>query len=162
MPIFLIRYLISIYLLGTHPFYVGITEINYNKNIDNLEITLRLFTDDFENALRNRSGLNILLSNEEALQKYSPLIESYIKEKLRVSFSDKAGEIIFLGSEIDDEAIWSYLEVKNIHGASDIIIRNEIFFELFDTQMHLIHFNIAGKKKSYQLNRKNPEAKFTR
>lgn len=161
MLIFLTSQLISIYLLVFHPFYVGITEVYYNKNSKSLEITLKLFTDDFENALSKHSGRNILLNCDEAIQKYAPLLESYINEKLGIRLAGQKAQLIYLGSEVDDEAIWNYLEVKNIGGLSEIIIRNEIFFEIFENQMHLVHFNVAGKKKSYQLNRRKPEATYS-
>jgi vacuolar-type H+-ATPase subunit F/Vma7 len=162
MHIFLSKCLISIYFMGFHPFYVGITEINYNESSHSLEITLRFFTDDFENALSKHSDMNILLTHEDALQKYAPQIERYIKEKLEIILAGKKAHLNYVGSESDEEAIWTYLEVKNIREISEVLIRNEIFFELFDTQMHLVHFNVAGKKKSYQLNRRKPEAKFSR
>ena len=43
-----------------HPFYIAMTDINFNKQDKALEVSVRIFTDDFESALRkHHSGINI-------------------------------------------------------------------------------------------------------
>lgn len=44
-------FLISAFSL-LHPFFVSMTDIKYNPNDKDLEISVRIFTDDLENVLR--------------------------------------------------------------------------------------------------------------
>ncbi|HXL58320.1 MAG TPA: DUF6702 family protein, partial [Chitinophagaceae bacterium] len=42
-----------------HPFFVSMTDINYNSKEKELEISVRIFTDDFENTLRKYHSTKI-------------------------------------------------------------------------------------------------------
>ena len=48
----LYQWLIVAYTALIHPFFVSMTDINYNDNNKSLEISVRIFTDDLENTLR--------------------------------------------------------------------------------------------------------------
>lgn len=62
-----------------HPFYVTVTEISHNAGDKNLEISCKIFTDDFETALLKENGVKIDLSNVRDKQVADKQIAEYLK-----------------------------------------------------------------------------------
>ena len=50
--------------LGNHPIYVSVVEIEHNAFAKTLEISCKLFTDDFEKQLRNSYKVHVDLLDE--------------------------------------------------------------------------------------------------
>lgn len=141
-----------------HPFYLSVTEINYDTKQSDLQISVRIFTDDLENTLRNSSSTKIDLLNKDKYQEMSKLVNQYVHSKFNIKIDGK--EIIYkwLGYERDEDAIWIYFESSKLPKPSKIEVDNKLLYELYDEQMNIVKVNIAGKKQSSKLN--NPNFRF--
>ena len=63
---------------AVHKYYVSITQIEYVKEKQSVQIISRIFIDDFEKLLRKRYDESITLDNGQD----EKLIDSYIKKYL--------------------------------------------------------------------------------
>mgnify|MGYP000135582919 CR=1 FL=1 len=66
---------------ATHEFYVSICNIQHNTEAATLEITLKIFTDDFEKALEQDSGKALHLGTPKEDSKADELIRDYLQKK---------------------------------------------------------------------------------
>ncbi len=143
-------------MTSAHPFYVSICEINYNTTSKSLEISLRIFTDDLENALQDWGAGKLYLGEVNEIEKADSVLEDYIFKVLSIELDQKKTNLEFLGKEVEQELTWIYLEAKNIADFEKISITNRLLFQSLPGQTNLIHVNKHQEIKSLLLTKNNP------
>ena len=63
-----------------HEFYVSITEIRYNAGTERFEVSMRIFPDDLDRALLERTGIHTRLATELEHMKADSLLMLYLLE----------------------------------------------------------------------------------
>lgn len=142
---------------GIHPLYISVTEIEHNTREKTLEVSCKIFTDDFEKTLRqNYMGKVDLLqpADKAAMNK---LVSDYVKTHLSISVDGKAVTMEFIGYEQQEEGIQSYYQVTNIPSLKRIDVSDTILYEYKKEQMSIVHVIVNGNRKSLRLN--NPDSK---
>ena len=147
----LLNYIFSVLLflqITFHPFFISLTEIRYNPKEKSLEISQKVFRDDLENALTGqyKSKVNFLApGNKVELEKK---IKKYILENNDISVNGEKLVLRYLGYELEEEAIWFYLEAQKVPFPKTADIRNSILHKNFDTQQNIINFYLGKNPKS--------------
>ncbi|MCK5538416.1 MAG: hypothetical protein KAI79_16435, partial [Bacteroidales bacterium] len=131
-----------------HKFYLSLTEIRYSEQENALQIAVKLFTDDLENAINNEFTKNIKLSNTTNSELQNKAIEEYLQGHFKVKVNGKTGQLHYLGSETELEATWCYIEIENIKKLKQLSVENDIFLELFEEQSNIINFIYNNKTRS--------------
>ncbi len=145
-----------------HPIYVSVTEINHNPVDKNLEIACKIFTDDFETVLTRATGAKIDLFHPADTALTGRQISQYIGKHLNIRVDGKPATLSFLGFERELDAVWSFFEVKNLTAAPrSIAIKNDLLYENFREQIHLMHVTVGGKRKSTKLDYPETDANFS-
>ncbi len=136
-----------------HKFYVSVSSVNYSKKEKALQVTSRIFIDDFEALLNERYGLVTELATAKEDKSVDEYVAKYLKSKMSFWVDDKEVAFTFLGKEYDDDVMVCYLEITNIDLAivKKLKIENRILFDLYEEQQNIVHFKINGKKKSFVL-----------
>lgn len=136
-----------------HKFYVSVTNIGYSEKDSALQITTRIFIDDFENVLGERYGVQTHLATKKESDQANMYIERYLKSKFVLRINGKNTAYSFLGKKYDNDLMICYLEIADIdsQNLSSIEVQNEILTDLFDEQQNIVHFKINGTKKSFVL-----------
>jgi hypothetical protein len=137
-----------------HPFHVSICEINHNAAKQRVEIIHKIFWDDLEEGLEKMTGKYVNVSSPADPEELQKLIAEYIGKRVSISLDGKKREVIFIGSELEEDAMWCYMEIENISSFQSIEIQNGILMEIFDDQMNLIHVENKGKLKSLRFNQR--------
>lgn len=145
---------------SAHPFYVTVTEINYNAKDKTLEISCKMFLDDFEKTLSALSKASVDLTNIKDKAKVDKLVSDYIATHLQLKVDGKPVSLQYVGFEKESEAAWCYLQVNNVTSVKKIEIRNTLLFEKFDSQISIMHVTVNGTRKSTRLNKPDAVAKF--
>jgi hypothetical protein len=144
-----------------HPLYVSVTEINHNAADKNLEISCKVFTDDFEKTLTNIYHTKVDLSAPANKSEADKMVKEYIKSHLQLKLDGKPVTLEYVGFEKENDAIWSYFQVSNTAVApKKIEITNSILYESYDKQMNLMHVSVNGNRKSTRINYPDKEAVF--
>ncbi|SEO66941.1 DUF6702 family protein [Niastella yeongjuensis] len=144
-----------------HPLFVSVTEMNYNAADKDLEISCKIFTDDFEKTLSNVFHTKVDISAPANKKENDRLVNEYIKTHLQLKLDNKMVTLTFVGFEKENDAVWSYFEVDNTATApKKIDVVNTILYESYDKQMNLMHVTVAGNRKSTRLNYPDKEASF--
>lgn len=136
---------------AVHPVYVSVTHIDHNQKEKTLEITCRVFTNDYEKVLRKLyKGKVDLLANTQK-QRMDSLTAAYMLSHLQLTVNGKKVVPEFLGFEQETDGILNYLEVAGIDSVNDITMLNTILYDLWEKQENVIHVTAGGKRKSIRL-----------
>lgn len=143
-------------LLGLfHPFFVSVTEINHNAKEKVLEISCKLFLDDTEKALKKQLNTAVELTSPKDPKKAQQQISDYVKKHLSVKIDGKPVILEFVGYEVEGASLWSYFQVKNIASVQKIEVSNNLLYEMYDSQISIVHAQVGNNKKSTRVT--NPE-----
>jgi hypothetical protein len=144
-----------------HDYHASITDVKYNPKTQNLEVALRVFTDDLENALSVRNKGKVAYSSQS--EKVKQYLADYLEAS--VSFELVKGKPLkqrFVGSEEETDVVWLYFEVPvQSTSLSQLYVKNRVFTELFNDQMNVVNINYKGKTSSVLLQKNDVEKKLT-
>lgn len=141
-----------IFGMWAHPLHVSVTEIEYDERESELEIMMRIFTDDLENAIRLQQNINDLdILNPPKGLTTDKLVGSYILTHFAIGLDGKIQDIRYLGQEHEGEAVVCYLLVSKVKKWNKVEVTNDVLCELFDDQSNLIHVTIGETVKSLRL-----------
>lgn len=141
-----------------HPLHVSVTEINHNATDKTLEISCKLFTDDFEKVLTQNYKTKVDLINPPDRPAMDKLVSDFIQKRLIIKADSKGVQFSYLGFERDNDVIYSYFQVDNIASVKKLEITNHLMYELFTDQINLMHIIVDGKRKSVKLDYPQKEA----
>jgi hypothetical protein len=144
----------------THPFHVSTTEINHNATDKSLEISCRIFIDDFETCLSKIYHTKADLSAASMKTSMDTLVKKYISSHLQIKADGKAMPVKYLGFEKQDEAVYAYFESDNIATVKKVDVTNSILYDLYDDQISIIHVIVRGNRKSTKLDNPAKQASF--
>ncbi|WP_343522508.1 DUF6702 family protein [Pedobacter sp.] len=142
-----------------HPLHVSTTEINFNAKDKSLEVSCRIFSDDFEAILAKLYKQKIDLSNADMKTEMDGLVKKYLLSHLQLKANGKAAVLNYIGFEIDHEATNIYLEVEKIPAIRSVEVNDTILYDMFDDQMSIVHVVKGSMRKSTKI--LYPEKKFT-
>ncbi|MEZ4970000.1 MAG: DUF6702 family protein [Flavobacteriaceae bacterium] len=140
-----------------HKFYISVTSVEYSERYRAIQLTTRIFIDDFDQVLLERYGVKGNLATKEESAMADSYIEKYLKEKFIVEINGKQVDYDFLGKVYDNDIMICYVEVPeiNMESTSTISLRNEVLMDLFEDQKNVVHFKLGNQKKSFVLIREN-------
>lgn len=146
---------------SSHPFHVSVTELDHNASDKTLEISCKIFTDDFETILAKNYKAKVDLINPPNKPAMDSLIKKYIFSHLSIRINGKPVTFSYVGYENEKEAAYGYIEVSNVPSVQKLEITNTILFDKFDDQVNIMHIKVNGNRKSTKLNYPEKEASFT-
>jgi hypothetical protein len=140
---------------NTHPYFVSVTEIEHNATDKSIEISCKIFTDDFEKTLRStyHTKIDLLHPNNKAAMEI--IVHDYIKNHVQIIVNEKRLQLEFLGYEQQQESIASFYQVTNIAAVKKIDITNTILYSYSPMQINIVHAIVGGQRQSTKLT--NPE-----
>ncbi|MEQ1552667.1 MAG: DUF6702 family protein [Ferruginibacter sp.] len=160
MQNFIVKSLLVVVLsfFGTkekHPIFMSVTELEYNAKEKLLEISCKIFTDDFEKTLRIVYNTKVDLVDVAKKTAMDKLVNDYIKKHLSVQVDKKETTLKYVGFEIIEEAVFCYFEIDDIINPKKITISNNLLFDYKKEQISIMHVSVNGKRQSAKLS--NPE-----
>ncbi|MBC6492367.1 DUF6702 family protein [Flavihumibacter stibioxidans] len=160
MAVVLFKWLMTSLVAIFHPFYVGVTEVQHNEKEKTLEISVKLFIDDFESALNKQYKTTVDLANPKDSDKINEQVAAYLQHHLQLKVNGQMVKAEFLGYEKEREAAWCYIQVNNISTVKHLEVNNDLLYDVFDKQIHLIHVTVKGQRKSNKVSFPDTKAVF--
>ncbi len=142
-----------------HDYHTSITDIKYNPRSQSLEVAVKVFTDDLEDALSRRNKAKITYNNSEKVKAY---LHNYLSSALVFeAVKGKPMKYKLVGSEEDADALWIYVEVPvAATNLQQLYIKNAVLTEIFDDQMNIVNLNYKGKIESTLMQKDDAVKKF--
>ncbi len=157
-----LKFLVLAMLLPTlafttlHKYYISVTQINYIEQNRAVQITSRLFIDDFESALKLKHNKTIILAEKNEPETINGYIHNYLKDKIKIIINNKPVVFNYIGKEYDGDIMRCYLEVENVTNIESFEITNNVFFDLQTEQQNIVKTKIYLKNKSLILTEDAP------
>lgn len=134
-----------------HPFYVSVTEFNHNQKENILEISCKMFADDFETTLKTQYKTVIDITHPKDPKQVEKLAFDYLQKHLQLKINGRQAVYQFIGYEKENEAVWCYLQVNNVTAVKKLEISNNLLYEMYNTQISIMHASVGGNRKSTRL-----------
>ena len=143
------------YSMGkAHPYYVSLCQVEYNAETKALEISLKTFADDLLLGLKNAGHKDIFLGEERENPETNDFIKTYINSKIKFEVNGKPVSYTFIGKEIEDGVVWSYLEIPDISELKTLNVNCSLLTEVLETQNNIIQVESDKKIKSLLLSKR--------
>jgi hypothetical protein len=143
--------LLTLISFSKHPFYMSVVEIEHNAAEKELQIACKIFTDDFEEALKSATGQKIDLQMPGQNLKNEAHIVRYLKQHLQLEVNGKPVLLELVGTEQMEEATWTYLVVKNTPSVSSLKVTTDLLYENRKEQVNILHCIVQKKRQSFRL-----------
>ena len=156
------KWLVMAMLSLFHPFFVSMTEFDYDAKDKALDISVRIFTDDFENALRKfNPGVKMDILHPADQARMNQFVADYITKHLQLQVNGKPAALSFVGYEQQSESIWSYFEVKGLTGVQKVDVMNNLLHDYSTSQINMMHIKVGEKEQSYKLDYPDNKTTFS-
>ena len=140
------------FFLVFHPLYISVTEINHNAKDKTLEVSCKMFTNDFEATLEKSAHVKVDLSEPANKRVTDKLITDYVSAHLQLKVDGRAVVLHYIGSEKEADGTWCYFQVNDIPAVKRIDIMNSLLYDNFAQEINIMHVSVGGEKKSTRLN----------
>ncbi|MEI9958207.1 MAG: DUF6702 family protein [Ferruginibacter sp.] len=134
----------------SHPIFMSVTEIEHNAKDKTLEISCKIFTDDFEKTLRQTYKGTVDLINPKDKAAMNKLVSDYVQAHLLLAIDGKKVALQFVGYEIQEEGVTSFFQVNNIPAVKKIDVTDNILYEYKKEQIEIVHAIVGGNREKYQ------------
>lgn len=134
-----------------HPFFISMTDINHNAKNKTLEISVRIFTDDFEKTLRKNCNCKVDLLKPVNKIETEKLVSNYIVKHLQIKVDAQPLTMNFVGYQQEEGSIWNYFEVKNVSNFKKLELHNSLLHDYNESQVNMIHIKANGNEKTDKL-----------
>ena len=142
----------------SHKFYLSLTQINYSKEQQALQIVLRIFIDDLETEINTLAQERIELGTEREPLDIDRMYKTYLKNHLHFHIDKQPKPFQYIGNEYKNDQVFFYLEVADIDSIQSIEIENTVLNNSFQEQENIVKTSIYDKHKSFVLTRNNSRA----
>ncbi len=147
-------------MMPLHPLHVSITNIDYDKDKQIVDVAIKLFPSDIEAAIFKNSGVNLLLNSENEYFNSDSLINEYISNNFKLSFDGKTiKKMKYIKREKKQDALWFYFSFGNIN-CNTVEIENTLLFDIFNDQKNLVIINYGGNEKGFTFEKDNSVIKI--
>jgi hypothetical protein len=121
-----------------------------------MEVSVRIFTDDFENVLKKNGNVKVDLTHPTDKAAVEQLLSNYIQQKLQVKVNGNPSVMKYIGYEIQKESTWAYFEIADVSIVKKVEVACNLLYEYQEQQMNIFHVKANGTEKSYKLD--NPKS----
>ena len=135
-----------------HKYYVSVTQVNYVPKEKAVQMISRLFVNDIEKVLQENYNDTLVLAGPHEPDKVNTYLKDYFNSRFVVKINGKPSIINFIGKEYDGDIMKCYLEIKDVDQIHSFEIRDEVLFDLTESQKNIIKTDINGEQKSFILN----------
>ncbi len=136
-----------------HVFYVSITRVKWNVEEARLDVTVRIFTDDLEEAIVAEGGPRLRLWTDQARADRDRHVADYLLSRLAFRVNGQERVPAYSGMEDALDATACLVQITNVDRVESIEVENRILIDMFDTQANVMRFEVGGEKKYVNLSK---------
>lgn len=136
-----------------HEFHVSKCQVEYNETDKAVQVTMHIYIDDLEEALRKQGADKLFLCTERESSNADEHLVAYLKKRFQVEINNSAAEFVFIGKEPSEDllATWCYLEFTGIDHLQNLTIENDLLMEVFDDQKNIVSIMAPNNQQGYFL-----------
>ena len=132
-----------------HPYYVSTLEIDYRPDRAALQITMRVFTDDWQLMLNTHYDKTLRLDPDTDTEKVLTHSSDYFQQHLELNLNGTDVTPSVLGKEYQGDQLLLYLEIAGVAELQTLAVSNRILFAELEGQQNIVRIKTPTKRKSY-------------
>ena len=130
-----------------HAYHSTITELRYNPAKKQLELSVKVFADDFEKAISQGQPKPVTLS--EPGPRPLVLAAAYFQRTLQISTVAGARlPLQVLGMQAENDGYWFYCKVALPGPVAGVKLRQAMLLDAYADEMNIVNVEANGKKQS--------------
>lgn len=134
----------SLHAAPSHKFYTSLAQVEYNSEEKSVEVSMRVFADDLELALKRRTGREVRLDQTKDADR---LVLAYLQDTFEIRNREGVTKSLkWVGMELRAGVAWLYFEAEMPEGLSGARLRDQVLFELFDEQVNTVSVRYTGAR----------------
>ena len=143
--------ILSLFILPfVHDFHFSRTKAHYNNDTQTLQISMNVFTDDLELAVRTMGYEDFKIDiAPDALT--DSLMSIYILSKFRSLHAGQQLKMDWVGYECDYDVTYVYIESEPFSLDNTLQIDQTLLMEIFDDQENVLDFESSDIKENHIL-----------
>ncbi|MDX2033707.1 MAG: DUF6702 family protein [Blastocatellia bacterium] len=129
-----------------HKFHVSVSQVEYNASGQSVEVVMRIYSDDFENALSRHAKRPVKIDPARD-KEMGEVVMSYLRGQFELKTrAGKPVKFTWVGLEAQVDMFWLYFEGKVPGGFSGAQLKNRVLCELFEDQVNIVNVKYQGKQ----------------
>ncbi len=147
-----------------HDFHVSKCLMHYQPEQQALQISMHIFLDDLELALRKRGHDKLFLCTKNEAVGADEVVEAYLRDEFQLTINGEPRAFNFVGKEISDDlaAVWCYLEITDLPRLESLQLRYSVLMDTYDDQKNLASLERPGEAIGTLLFQRGYEVKKAR
>lgn len=141
---------------SSHDFHVSILNGERNPASGKLEMSLKVFSNDLEDALRLDEGVETELDPQNRELLPDAALASYLKKHIGLKAEGKILKLEYVGQEKEQDITFIYLQVRDIPLTKSLEVKNSLFLNHFQDQSNIVNIEMAGELRSVFLESSSP------
>ena len=141
----------SLFILPiVHDFHFSRTKVHYNSTTNTLQMSMNIFTDDLELAVRNMGNDDFKIDLQFQSQTDS-LIAEYVLSKFNINHGGEALRLDWVGYECDYDITYVYIESKEFVLDTNLVFTQGLLMDVFDDQENVLDYESPNLDVSHIL-----------
>jgi len=136
---------------AVHKFYVSIFQIDFAPDKKRIEITTRIFADDFNKALKVKYAKETHIGEPTETPEDIALMNQYLLKHFSIKVDGAAKPFVYVNKELENNVVIGYYKINDISKITSLEIQNTALTDVFSDQQNIIHAVFNGKKQSLLL-----------
>lgn len=136
------RYLIFGLLLLSfkHDYHLSKCLIEYSSADQAVQVSLQIFIDDLEEALRREGHDKLALCTPKEAADAETYFEQYLNKHFILRVNGEQRTYNYLGKETSEDllSLWCYLEIEGVSQIKSLAVTNDILMETYDDQQNIV------------------------
>jgi len=142
-----------------HPYFLSMTEIKYNAGTSSLEVSVKVFTNDMEEAMRKAYNTEVNLFKPKNQDMENRLVSDYVRKNVLIAVNGKPVAMQMVGYEKEEDAVWVFLESGRVEKPTKMEVDDKLLYASFPAQINMVSVEVGSNRQSAKAS--NPESKFS-
>ena len=143
---------------GFHPVHVSVTNMDIDPESGQVNVTIKLFSDDLEELIGRKYGVHLRITAQEDPGEKIEALNRYIGETFHFSVNgNDPVPLKYNKLKLGEQAIWLYYTYDHKGKIRKMEVRNNLMLEKFKDQTNLLILSYHDIQNGYRLNNKNTD-----
>ena len=153
--------LIPLFSSSTHKYYVSTTDMFFKPEQNQLQLVVRVFTDDFTTSLSRFTSAEIKLDPDQFSEAViSAHISAYFQQYFQIKSPKRQPAFSFVGWEYKKDQTILYASFDSLPKMTKLEWFNTFMMDVFPDQKNIVTFTTPKGKKSYLHTKDHIYAKY--
>lgn len=144
-----------------HAFYLSVMELSMTAEGQTGALTVKVFSDDLEDALFHEEGLKRGIRNAPETSAYRPALTRYFNRHILLKINGQEARLKWEKGEKEQDTHWLYFTFPTDSPWQTLDLKADYFMELFPSQTQVVKIQGQGPAIHARLSPSQPVFRHT-